>query len=77
MESITIADLNGPLGYWGPAAASADQPPRPAGVAPAVNREALAGLRQTLHGRTWTGTNALMSRLVEAATSGPAAAQPL
>jgi len=58
-----LADMNGPLGYWGPIT----QPTRrlrPIETAlPARDTAALSRLGKTLNGRTWTGTNALMSAL--------------
>lgn len=68
-----IADMNGPLAYWGPAT-----PPITSGGAPVhrppsgmqTERSGLARLALTVNGRTWTGTSALMS----AAIGLPAAA---
>ena len=68
-SGAAIADMNGPLAYWGPA------PLTPAAItlvaAPVVvtgpEIDALAKLTRTLHGRTWSGTHALMSALFSAA----------
>ncbi len=64
---IAIADMNGPLAYWGPSAARATTHIAAAAphVAPA-EIDALARLRRTLHGRTWSGTHTLMSAIFAA-----------
>lgn len=58
-----IGDMNGPIGYWGPAATDGVPVTRPA-VAAAVRHdagcEALGRLAETFGGYTWTGTAALM-----------------
>ena len=73
VDEMMLADMNGPLGYWGPAS-------RPAATAvkrrPATelllspsDHEALTKLGETLHGRTWAGTNTLMSALFAIASA--------
>ena len=65
---IAIADMNGPLAYWGPTVPRATT--RIAAVAPhaaPAEIDALARLQRTLHGRTWSGTHTLMSALLAAA----------
>jgi hypothetical protein len=71
-----IGDMNGPIGYWGPAATDSVSVTRPA-VAAAVRhdagREALGRLAETFAGYTWTGTAALMdAAFQQAATTRPA-----
>ena len=77
-DGFMLEDMNGPLCYWGPA-------PRPAQpvagrsrsaepLLSAGDREVLARLAETLHGRTWAGTNALITSLFAAATPEPVAA---
>jgi hypothetical protein len=62
-----IADMNGPLAYWGPvtrpASTEAGPIPRPAPETQVAGRD-LAPLARTLNGRTWTGTSTLMSLAV-------------
>jgi hypothetical protein len=73
-ESL-FGDMIGPLTYWGPVAAAATAaPPLARRVRPMATRltpmehAALSRLSRTLHGRTWAGTNTLMSALFAAAT---------
>jgi hypothetical protein len=59
----TIGDMNGPIGYWGPAATASVSVTRPAvaaGVRHDAGCEALGRLAETFGGYTWTGTAALM-----------------
>ena len=69
------ADMNGPLLSWGPtrqAVPVVHQPVEPRSVRPdSVDLAALAALAGTLRGRTWSGTNALMSVLLEPALPSP------
>ncbi len=74
---IAIADMNGPLAYWGPSVARATthivvatRPAAPAAI------DALARLQGTLHGRTWSGTHTLMSALFAAADERPSPPAP-
>jgi hypothetical protein len=67
-NDVPFGDMNGPLAYWGPAADPAPlvvHRARPLAdpLAPA-EQDALSRLSQTLHGRTWAGTSALMSALL-------------
>jgi len=62
-----IADMDGPLGYWGPTArpaAASAQPVRHSTSAPPWAAGSLARLARTVNGRTWTGTSALMSEAI-------------
>jgi hypothetical protein len=61
-----IADMNGPLAYWGPAArpTAAGTQPRRTQPAPEAAETGLIRLARTLNGRTWTGTSTLMSLAV-------------
>ncbi len=73
--------MNGPLAYWGPAEAPVAAPataaiwrvhPTATLLSPA-EQAALSRLSETLHGRTWAGTNTLMSALFAAAAEPVAA----
>jgi hypothetical protein len=58
-----IGDMNGPIGYWGPAATAGISVTRPAvaaGVRHDAGCEALGRLAKMFAGYTWTGTAALM-----------------
>jgi hypothetical protein len=81
-ESATLfGDMNGPLAYWGPAeaplAASATAPVQRvqamATLLTPAEQAVLNRLSETLHGRTWAGTSALMSALFAAAAEPVAA----
>jgi hypothetical protein len=63
-----IADMNGPLAYWGPTLrpAAAQRSSARQAVAPVASiNTGLGRLARTLHGRTWTGTTALMSQVID------------
>ena len=66
-----FGDMNGPLAYWGPVAAPPSLPVRRARRMTErplpTDQAALTRLSRTMHGRTWSGTNALMSTLFAAA----------
>lgn len=65
-DDLTLGDMNGPLAYWGPAHTSgrpATARSQPVTTLGAGEREVLARLSETLHGRTWAGTSALMADL--------------
>ena len=68
-----IGDMNGPLFYWGPVEGHAVSAPTRQPVVPAADLNALRQLGRTLHGRTWAGTNALMSALFAGALETAAA----
>jgi len=79
MTSDALADMNGPLGYWGPAGRtlhpSATNTPARGDSDRGSLSAALTALARTLHGRTWSGTHALMMSLLAAGDSGSAAAR--
>ena len=65
--AVVIGDMNGSLAYWGPAARNTSAQAAPAGrPAPELQstRSSLARLARTVNGRTWTGTNALLSEAI-------------
>ncbi len=69
-DDALLADMNGVLPYWGPAGQAAPivhQPVQRRSVlrSDSLDRDAVAALASTLRGRTWSGTNALMSALLE------------
>ena len=74
-DDALLADMNGPFLYWGPVAQVALVAHLPVERRPVrpdrIDRDALAALASTLRGRTWSGTNALMSALLEPALSDP------
>lgn len=76
MTTFEFGDMNGPLAYWGPTetAAAAAPGPRREIVVSERDRAAVARLGETLNGRTWAGTNALMSTLFAALEREPAMA---
>lgn len=58
-----LEDMNGPLGYWGPAQAPAYRPSQPftgTSLRHDVGCAALDRLATTVASRTWTGTASLM-----------------
>ena len=62
-----IADMNGPLAYWGPTVRPAQVPAKPVrrpAPEPRPAAQSLARLARTVNGRTWTGTSALMSEAI-------------
>lgn len=64
--AMQVADMNGPVLVWGTFPTNPAEQPH--GVAPAVvaSVRAYHTLSHTLHGRTWTGTTALMSAVLAA-----------
>ena len=73
-NELELADMIGPLAYWGPAgqAPTAPQPIERRSLRHgSFDRDALIALASTLHGRTWSGTHALMSALLEPALPFP------
>ena len=66
--AAAIADMNGPLVYWGPSfPPAATHNVAVVSLSTDVEIDALARLQRTLHGRTWSGTHALMNALFAAA----------
>jgi hypothetical protein len=58
-----LEDMNGPLGYWGPAPVPAYRPSQPftgTSLRHDIGCVALDRLATTVAGRTWTGTASLM-----------------
>ncbi|MGD9891072.1 MAG: hypothetical protein AB7R89_02040 [Dehalococcoidia bacterium] len=67
-----IGDMNGPIGYWGPATTAGVRVTRPAvvaGVRHDAGCAALGRLAETFGGYTWTGTAALMDAAFQQAAS--------
>jgi hypothetical protein len=62
-STYAFGDMNGPLTYWGPVQRRTPARPRRERTISAADITAISQLGRTLHGRTWAGTNALMSAL--------------
>ena len=76
LQAVTtaeIGDMNGPLSYWGPVEGRAVTTPTRQPAAARTDLDALRQLGRTLNGRTWAGTNALMSALFAGALETAAA----
>ena len=75
---MELADMNGPLAYWGPpimpAARTSQQRPSLEFLPSASEREALARLSDTRHRRTWPGAARLLGALIADAAPEDAAA---
>lgn len=61
--TIEIGDMNGPLCYWGPVEGHTVSGVSPKAALTRTDLDALRQLGRTVNGRTWAGTNALMSAL--------------
>jgi hypothetical protein len=62
-STYAFGDMNGPLTYWGPVQRRTPVRPSRERTISAADITAISQLGRTLHGRTWAGTNALMSAL--------------